>query len=109
VQAQQLISCGIGVASAEALVAGAAALPNPGQDGQDPPRGWLYKAARVLTYQNSSSFGVEDYTYPVFSFDIRSARLVDKGVLFIQLTNGDLFGTPMIVRVAGMVRSLILT
>ena len=107
VQAQQRVTVGIGVTSLEAFTA--AVLPDPGVDNEFPPRGWLYKATRVLAFQNSSTFGVEDYVYPSFNFDVRAARRIDKGVLFLAIQNRDIFGTPMIVRVTGLIRALCLT
>ena len=107
VQAQQQVTLGIGVSSVEAFAANA--LPLPDNDTQYPPRGWLYLGARSLAFQNSSTFGVEDYDYPEFTFDIRSARKVDKGILFLSMRNNSMFGTAMIVRVSGLVRVLCLT
>ena len=73
---------GIGVTSLEAFNAGV--VPNPNVSNEYPPRGWLYIDRRVLYQAPALTNG---FKYPEFRFDVRGARLVDKGILFISLLN----------------------
>jgi len=104
VHCQQQVSLGIGVASREAFDAGV--IPDPNSQSEQPARGWLYRDVRTLLYQNSATFGVEDFVYPTFVFDVRAARKVDRGVCFLEMVNNNIFGTSMIVRANGIVRAL---
>ena len=109
VQSQQHVFLGVGVSSVEAFAVGNSVLPTPGIVAEQPPRGWLYLSGRLLTYQNSATFGVEDYLYPSFNFDVRASRKIDKGTLFLVQRNVDVFAMAMIVRVVGIIRVLCLT
>ncbi len=77
-----VVSVGIGVSSAEAFsVAATAGLPNPTQTDQYPPRGWLYVQAKAVR-QVINPEGLVDH-WATFEFDLRGARKVDKGTLFM--------------------------
>ncbi len=101
------VSLGIGVASVEALgVAGGLGLPNPSQEQEYPPRGWLYVGTQPV-FQQAESTGVIHRTAR-FQLDLRSMRKIDKGVLFIGFEQDNiLVGGSM--RVIGRSRVLCLT
>jgi len=101
------VDVGIGVTSAEALVAGGAALPNPSiTAGQYPPRGWLYVATQPVV-QQAESTGIISHMAR-FVFDIRSMRKIDKGKLFLTVEQNNItVGGSM--QMVGRVRVLCLT
>ncbi len=104
VEASNCISVGIGVSSREAVTA--AAIPDPAQSDQYPPRGWLYVANKASRFIIQSS-GIHA-TYALFQADLHAMRKVDKGVLFLAMGNAGVIGTES-VAIFGRVRVLCLT
>ena len=103
---ESLIDIGIGVVSAEAFNAGV--VPDPNIDGDVPDRGWLYRDTLYLMFNNLSGT-VEDYLYPSLRFDVRAARRVDRGKLFLVVHRTTIAGTDHACRITGLTRVLCLT
>ena len=101
-----VIDVGIGVTSTEAFAAGAASLPSPVVSTEYPPRGWLYVARKTYTVVVQAE-GI-NILWPEFSFDLRSMRKIDKGVLFMSVHNSNSDGAANNVILRGRVRVLLL-
>ena len=101
------VDLGVGVAAAEAFTAGV--TPDPGVAGDVPARGWLWRDSVCVATSNSATFGTEVSIWPEVRFDIRSARLVDRGNLYLAADNAVMDGSAMIVRLVGLIRALCLT
>ena len=100
-----LVHVGVAVASAEAFAAGA--VPDPETSADYPREGWLYLAsAPVGQALPAGGQGVWRYDAK-FKADIRAARKVDRGVLYMILNLVNITNIPSAV-VAGRVRSLFL-
>ena len=95
----QNVNLAIGVASQEAFAAGT--LPDPLTSGDKPPRGWVYRTA-VTAAQN----GVGGPVVSEIVADIRAARKIENGELFLIMNNSTALGTAFSVRVRGLVRCL---
>ncbi len=108
VDGSQLVHVGIGVASLEAFNIGISALPNPNDDNDYPPRGWLY-VAPSLVHRAVGAGPIDIVRYGEWHVDIRSMRKIDKGVLFIIVENAAALGTSFAIAVSGRVRALCLT
>ena len=111
IEFMQHIDLGIGVASLEAFNVGVTALPDPLTSTEYPPRGWLYIARRVVT-QSLPTGGTPTAMYREtarFMFDLRAARKIDKGILFLHAVNTNFDGTDSTVSMIGRVRALCLT
>ncbi len=104
----QRISLGIGVISREAFAIGGAGVPSPGDLGEFPTGGWLYKEHAILVNQQDSGT-VEAWEFPEFMWDIRAARKVDRGILYLRAQNNDLIAGTTAVKLAGLVRCLLLS
>ena len=107
VQSSESIDVGIGVAAVEAFTVAGSSLPNPRTDTEFPPRGWLYRARRI-SWQFKAANNEQQQMHAVFQWDVRAARKVDKGRLFMTITSTPLVGTA-VVDVTGLVRVLCLT
>ncbi len=95
------VDVGIGVASEDAIIAGAVPDPNIGQD--RPARGWLFRD-RVVVVDDA-----DNVVFPtVIKEDSKSKRRVDSGELFLVMNNTLNSGTGFTVRVAGLIRTLYL-
>ncbi len=103
----QLVSIGIGVTSREAFTAGGVSVPSPAVQTEFPTGGWLYKEQAVLVNQQDSGT-VEAWEFPEFRFDIRASRKVDRGIFFVRVVNTDLLAGSTAIKVAGLVRCLVL-
>ena len=103
----QRVTVGIGVAAVEAFDIGVTALPRAADDGDKPPRGWIYKEHGILVNQQDSGT-VEAWHFPEFKFDVRGMRKVDHGILYITMENLDLLGGTTAVKVVGLLRALCL-
>jgi len=101
----QRLDLGIGVAAEEAFLAGI--VPDPDVGKEYPALGWIYRATGVMVSNNSSGT-LEGYHYPELLWDTGANRKVDKGRLYLTMSNNIVDGTPATVRVAGLVRSLML-
>ena len=98
---------GIGVCSVEAFGIGVTALLRPNTQADYPPRGWLYVAsARVL--QHIGTGADADRSGARFQADLRSMRKIDKGILFLAVSQTAIFGAAN-VDLWGRVRVLCLT
>ncbi len=101
-----IVDVGIGVASAQAFAVGGTALPNPGNLDQDPPRGWLYIASKPVQEKVNAEGIMQLIAH--FQADLRAARKIDKGVLFLTMEQNNItVGGSM--QVVGRVRALCLT
>ena len=103
VNAQQLAMMGIGVSSFEAFAV-AGALPDPNQETDRPPRGWLWRSVLKVAHVPDA------LVMPVRAqADVRAKRRVDDGVLFLRIINVDRTGvTPFEIAVDGLIRVLYL-
>jgi len=110
-EGMQVIDCGIGVVSREAFDLGITAIPDPFTDTDFPTLGWLYVATRPITQALPTGGTVVTMwrEAAVFQADLRAQRKVDRGVLFLRLSNTALLGTALSIRVTGRVRALCLT
>jgi len=89
----------IGVASQEAFAAGVFPDPNVGTD--KPPRGWVWRSHKVVCQNGVGSV----VSYDVMA-DIRAARKIENGELYIIAVASNLEGTQFNVDVHGLVRTL---
>jgi len=101
------VDLGIGVCTREAFDAGVASVPQPAAGTEYPARGWLYAASYYLGFSNSATFGIEQYTFQRIDLDLKAARKVDKGVLFLAGFNTAHQGTTQYA-ITGRIRSLML-
>ncbi len=96
----QEINLAIGVASQEAFAAGV--LPDPNVPTDKPPRGWVYRSAQMVS-QN----GVGTQIDRSMQADIRGARKIENGELFLIATSTAISGTTFTTDIIGLVRTLI--
>ncbi len=106
VDGAQSVDIGIGVTSGEAFTAGA--IPDPNTAGDFPARGWLWRE-RLVIFRGVGAGPIDTWHYPVVRADIRAARKIDKGRLFITLQLGNMTGAIFDCHVAGIIRVLCLT
>ena len=92
---------GVGVASEQALLAGAGSIPNPDDEVAYPPGGWILRDRRSVT-QN----GVGGQIAFDFFWDLRAQRRLVGGQPFIVIHNDADLGTAFNVKVALIVRLL---
>ena len=90
----------IGIASQEAFAAGV--LPDPVTNTDKPPRGWMWRSSRSVA-QN----GVGSPVLSSLQADIRGARKVENGEVFLIIDNSNVFGTAFNVQALGLVRLLV--
>ncbi len=95
----QQIDLAIGVASQEAFAAGV--VPDPNSDTDKPPRGWVFRSQRLVA-QNGVGHQV---VFPL-EMDIRGARKIENGELYVVANNTFVNGTSFTVKVQGLVRTL---
>ena len=106
VDALSIVDLGIGVCSVEAFVVGGSSLPSPAIQADYPPRGWLYCGSQPVSHQAESTGVLRQMAR--FAFDVRSARKIDKGVLFMRAVNTNVtVGGAM--QIVGRTRVLCLT
>ena len=98
------VDLGIGVTSVEAFVNDD--VPDPAQDGDYPPRGWVY--AVTGTYYKGIAADDPSH-FPRLVADIRSSRRVDKGRLFVKLNSTLVQNTQATTLWIGRIRALCLT
>jgi len=99
------ISCGIGVTSQDAATA--TIFPDPQQQADYPPRGWVYVATQPA-FNSIPGGGTPGGIWHLdahFKADIRTRRKVDKGQLFLVLNNVTISGDLTCFRI-GRVRTL---
>ena len=95
----QKIDVGIGVASQEAFAAGI--VPDPVTSTDKPPRGWVYR-----TQFGVAQNGVGTPIVTNHQVDIRGARKIENGELYIVVDNNAIAGTTFAVDVRGLIRTL---
>ncbi len=96
--AQQL-DIAIGVASQEAFASGS--LPDPATATDKPARGWVWRHAQVVAQNGVGSV----VTFPMFA-DIRGARKIENGELYLIMDNSPIQGTAFGINISGLVRTL---
>jgi len=96
----QVVDMAIGIASQEAFTA--SVLPDPNVDTDKPARGWLWRT-RVVQFQN----GVGTMIATELVADIRGARKIENGELYLIIVNSAGLGTSFSTRTTGLVRTLI--
>jgi len=94
-----VIDLAIGIVSREAFAAGV--VPDPVVDRDTPARGWMWRTQRVISQNGVGGQVVFDVTA-----DIRGARKVENGNVFIVANSSVLDGTTFVMTVRGMVRLL---
>ena len=97
---EQALDIGVGVASQEAFAAGT--VPDPNVSLEYPQRGWVW----VDRFWVRDSTARDSVFEPEVTVDIRSARRIDRGVVYLVANNTSQFGTGFIVRMSGRVRLL---
>ncbi len=96
----QLADLAIGIVSREAYTAGI--LPDPDTNTDKPARGWMWRGSRAVTQNGSGGqFSIH------LSADIRGARKVEDGVVFLMVANTNYLGTAFNLRVVGLIRMLV--
>ena len=108
VDGTQLVHVGIGVSAVEAFNVGVTALPNPANDSDYPPRGWLYVASSPV-HRAVGAGPVDIVRYGEWHVDMRAMRKIDKGILFFAVHNAAALGTSYSIAITGRVRVLCLT
>jgi len=93
------IDIAIGIISTEAFSAGA--FPDPNTAGDRPPRGWLWRTTLI-----ASQNGIGTTIVAPIEVDIRGARKIEAGNLFMIAQNTSLLGTAFTASVGGMCRVL---
>ena len=96
---------GIGVVSAEARAA--AVVPDPGDMAEFPRDGWLVRSRAVVATQQDSGTA-EQWHFWELREDIRSARVVDRGQLFLAGDSSVSSGTGLTLRFNCVIRCLVL-
>jgi len=109
VDIQMSLDVGIGVVSQRAFDAGVTAVPIPGIQDEQPESGWLYRTQVVYWKEHASGSTGEIMIPAVWHFDIRAARKIDRGVLYLALEANPAVGTAENGHVQGLIRALILT
>ena len=102
------VNLGVGVATEEGFDAGQASIPSPAVTTEFPIHGWLWRAQYTVIFSNSATFGIEMHVGPRIDLDLRAARKVDKGILYLSATNIPIQGT-LDWEMTGLVRALMLT
>ena len=99
-EGSQLFSIGIGI-SGDTVTAGS--LPDPEDDADFPPRGWIWKARYRIWGFAADQPAV--FTRRV-DLDIRAMRKLDNGEGFMIATNADNEGVASAITVRGLIRQL---
>ena len=95
----QVASIAIGVASQEAFAA--SILPDPNVATDKPPRGWVYRTSQVVAQNGAGAPVSHD-----LRADIRGARKIENGELYVIMTNDPVAGTTFSIRMEGLIRTL---
>jgi len=86
------IFAGIGVSSREAFAAGTGALPSPDVNTDKPTLGWVWRSPGVQ---------------PRWQVDIRAARVLNNGRLYLVMQNTNIAGTGFSIQIVGMIRCFV--
>ena len=104
----QALDVGIGVSSSEAFVAGV--VPDPQTQADVPARGWLWADRIPMLHGNATGPpAVDRMVAPEVKADLGAMRKVDRGVLYMSMTNTAIQGTAAGLFIIGRVRALCLT
>lgn len=95
----QVCDMAIGIASQEVFAAGV--FPDPVTSTDKPPRGWVWRTRRVVTQNGIGSVVTHD-----IMADIRGARKIENGELYLLYNNSPVAGTPFSVDASMLVRVL---
>ena len=95
----QTVDLAMGIVSRESFTA--SVLPDPSSDSEKPPLGWMWRT-RVAVSQN----GVGSSVLSEVVADIRAARMIQNGEVFLVADNTAARGTAFAVDVRGLVRLL---
>ena len=98
-------SVGIQVVSEEAFNAGV--VPNPENQEEYPARGWLYRGV-TAEYLDMANNIIDTWSMGELRFDVRAARLVDRGILVCSIIQTASVGVLHNTQVVGIVRALCL-
>ncbi len=96
----QQLHVGIGIGSQDAVAL--SAVPDPAISSEKPARGWIYRTTKGVT-QN----GVGTRIMTEWTADVRGARKVENGEIYIVFDNTVVRGTAFTVGLAGLIRLLI--
>jgi len=99
----QAVAAGIGLATKEAIALGATALPDPNTNTEQPIGDWVWRQRVYVAYDNTNVVQPA-----VIDKDVRSARKLAGGQLYLSVRSVPVFGTAQTIRVIGLVRCLIL-
>ena len=105
--ADSIVDIGIGVTAQEAFDAGVTSVPDPEDPSSYPPRGWIYVNTFMVAQLVTTDGGIIDHRATI-RFDIRAMRKIDKGVLFLRLSQKNL-NVGGVMDLTGRVRALCLT
>ncbi len=109
VDGSMVVDIGIGVVTDQAFAVAGASMPDPTLAAQQPARGWLYKQQMVVTKEHATGTTNEFTHIDTLQFDLKAARKVDRGTLFVRFEANNLTGaSPFDVRLAGVIRALCL-
>ena len=97
----QIVSLGIAVAFQEAFAVGLTALSDPQTESDRPIRGWVYRT-QVAPSQN----GIGTPLVTSLTADIRAARKLENGELYVTSFSAAGVGTTFTVAVTGLIRTL---
>ena len=100
------VDVGIGVTSIEAFAANV--VPDPNNPSEVPARGWLWVDRMYCSKRIVIDTGMLE-TVGEVRFDIRSARKVDRGVLYLNAFQSNVSGTANNLRLVGRIRVLCAT
>ncbi len=97
----QAADLAIGVASQESFAAGS--LPDPQTATDKPPYGWVWRTRKIVAQNGAGSPIVV-----VIDADIRGARKIQNGEVYLIVNNTAIVGTAFTMEVTGIVRLLTL-
>ena len=99
------IDLGLGISSKEEATGNL--HPDPDTQSDYPRHGWLYRTRRVVCNQQSTGV-VEAFTFPLIHENIMSQRKLDRGEEYLMIVSSVSSGTGFTVRIAGIIRTLVL-
>ncbi len=110
-ETSQVVFVSVGVASEEAFLLGAAALPDPQNADEAPARGWLYVMGLPVlqTLPSGATVAAMHRMDAHFDADVHGLRKVDRGRLFLRARNEPSLGAATTIQLTGRVRALCLT
>ena len=96
----QIVHLGIGIASQESFTAGV--LPDADVSTDRPIRGWMWRTSLVVSQNGVGS----QVVFPVRA-DIRGARKIETGEVYLKIHNTSSYGTSFLIECDGLIRMLI--